>query len=243
MRTMAFSTRNAKEIVRDPLTFVFGLMLPVLLIAMIRALTNAIGGGVNPAFAIGNFAPGMAVFSLTFVMLFSSILVSGDRASAFLARLFASPLRAADYILGYSLPVFVIGFLQAAVCLLAALPFGLSLENLPLAMLALAPTVILMTGLGLFLGTALTDKQSGGLFPIVINVATLMSGTWFDLKLIGGWFASVSYALPFAHAVDAARLALRGDFSGALPHMGWVFLYAAAVYALAVWLFRKKMTQ
>ncbi len=242
MRTMAFSTRNAREIIRDPLTFVFGILLPVLLIAMVRALTNAIGGA-NPAFAMDNFAPGMAVFSLTFVMLFSSMLVSGDRASAFLARLFASPLRAADYILGYSLPVLVIGILQAAVCLAAALPFGLAAGNLPAAMVALIPTVILMTGLGLFLGTALTDKQSGGIFPIVINVATLMSGTWFDLKLIGGWFASVSYALPFAHAVDAARLALQGDFHGALPHMGWVLLYAAAVYALAVWLFKRKMRQ
>ena len=242
MRTMAFSTRNAREITRDPLTFVFGIVLPVLLIAMIRALTNAIGGA-NPAFAMDNFAPGMAVFSLTFVMLFSSMLVSGDRASAFLARLFASPLRASDYILGYSLPVFVIGLLQAAVCLLVALPFGLVPNNLPAAMVSLIPTVVLMTGLGLFLGTALTDKQSGGIFPIVINVATLMSGTWFELKLIGGWFAAISYALPFAHAVDAARLALKGDFQGALPHMGWVLLYAAAVYALAVWIFRRKMRQ
>ena len=242
MRTMAFSTRNAREITRDPLTFVFGIFLPVMLIAMIRALTNAIGGA-NPAFAMDNFAPGMAVFSLTFVMLFSSILVSGDRASAFLARLFASPLRAADYIWGYSLPVFVIGILQAMVCLLAALPFGLQPVNLPAAMVALLPTVALMTGLGLFLGTALSDKQSGGLFPIIINVATLMSGTWFDLKLIGGWFASVSYSLPFAHAVDAARRALQGDFQGALPHMGWVLLYATVVYALAVWLFKRKMRQ
>lgn len=242
MRTLAFSTRNAKEIVRDPLTFVFGILLPILLIAMIHALTSAIGG-VNTAFAIENFAPGMAVFSLTFVMLFSSILVSGDRASAFLARLFSSPMRAWDYILGYSLPVFVIGLIQTAVCFAAAAAFGLALDNLPAALVALLPTVALMTGLGLFLGTALTDKQTGGIFPILINVATLMSGTWFPLNLIGGGFAAVSYALPFAHAVDATRLALQGQFSQALPHMGWVTLYAAAVYALAIWLFRRKMRQ
>ncbi len=240
MRTMAFSTRNAKEILRDPLTFVFGILLPVLLMAMIHALTSAIGG-VNTAFAIENFAPGMAVFSLTFVMLFSSMLVAGDRASAFLARLFASPLRASDYLLGYSLPVFGIGLLQAAVCYGAALFFGLKPDNLFPAVVALLPTVLMMTGLGLLLGTALTDKQSGGIFPILINVATLMSGTWFDLKLIGGWFATVSYALPFAHAVDAARLALEGQFTQSLPHMGWVLLYAAAIYALAIWLFKRKM--
>ena len=240
MRTLAFSSRNAKEIVRDPLTFVFGLLLPVLLIAMVHALTSNVGA-VNPAFAMDNFAPGMAVFSLTFVMLFTSMLVSGDRASAFLARLFSSPLRASDYILGYSLPVFVIGLMQAAVCLLAAMPFGIAPGNLPLTMVALLPTVALMTGMGLFLGTALTDKQSGGLFPIVINVATLLSGTWFSLSLIGGWFEGIGYALPFAHAVDAAKLTLQGDFPAALPHMGWVLLYAAAMYALAVWLFRRKM--
>jgi ABC-2 type transport system permease protein len=239
---LAFSTRNAKEISRDPLTFVFGILLPVLLIAMIHALTSAIGG-VNTAFAIENFAPGMAVFSLTFVMLFSSMLVSGDRASAFLARLFSSPMRASDYILGYSLPMFAIGLLQAVICFLAAAAFGLKLSNLPAALVTLLPTVALMTGLGLFLGTALTDQQTGGVFPILINVATLMSGTWFPLNLIGGRFAAVSYALPFAHAVDATRFALQGQFSQALPHMGWVLLYAAAVYALAIWLFRRKMRQ
>jgi ABC-2 type transport system permease protein len=242
MRTWAFSTRNFKEIARDPLTFVFGILLPVLLIAMVHALTNAVGA-VNPAFAIVNFAPGMAVFSLTFVMLFSSMLVSGDRASAFLARLFASPMRATDYILGYSLPAFAIGLIQAAVCFVVAAAFGLRLNNLLPAMLALIPSVLLMTGMGLLLGTALTDKQSGGIFPILINAATLLSGTWFDLKLIGGGFEAVGYALPFAHAVDAARLALEGNFAAALPHLGWVLLYAAGLYALAVWLFRRKMRQ
>ena len=242
MRTLAFSNRNFKEIARDPLTFAFGILLPILLIAMIHALTGAIGAA-NPAFALGNFAPGMAVFSLTFVMLFSSMLVSGDRASAFLARLFASPLRAADYIVGYSLPALAIGLIQAAVCLGAAAAFGLPLNHLPEALVALVPSVLVMAGLGLLLGTALTDRQAGGLFPILINAATLLSGTWFDLKLIGGGFEAVGYALPFAHAVDAARLALAGDLAGALPHMGWVLLYAAALYALAVWLFRRRMRQ
>ncbi len=240
MRMLAFSTRNMKEIARDPLTFVFGMLLPILLMAMIHALTGAVGAA-NPAFAMANFAPGMAVFSLTFVMLFSSMLVSGDRASAFLMRLFSSPLRAADYILGYSLPVVAIGLLQAAVCLIAAAPYGLALEKMPLAMTALMPAVLLMTGTGLLLGTLMTDKQSGGVFPILINAATLMSGTWFDLGLIGGWFEKVSYALPFAHAVDAARLALKGDFREALPHMGWTMLYALVIYALAIRCFRRKM--
>jgi len=240
MRMLAFSTRNMKEIARDPLTFAFGMLLPILLLAMIHALTRAIGAA-NPAFAMANFAPGMAVFSLTFVMLFSSMLISGDRTGAFLMRLFSSPLRAADYILGYSLPVAAMGLMQAAVCLIAAAPYGLALRGMPLALAALLPAVLLMTGLGLILGTLMTDKQSGGVFPILINAATLMSGTWFDLGLIGGWFEKISYALPFAHAVDAARLALKGDFRGALPHMGWTALWALAVYALAVGCFRRKM--
>jgi len=240
MKTLAFSGRNMKEILRDPLTFLFGILLPVLLIAMIRALTGAIGG-VNPAFEIPSFAPGMAVFSLTFVTLFSSMLVAGDRASAFLMRLFASPLTARDYILGYSLPVFVIGLMQAAVCLISALFFGLKPDHLPLALLSLVPTVFLMTGAGLLLGTLLSDKQSGGVFPLIINAATLLSGTWFDLNLIGGWFRKIGYALPFAHAVDAVKLSLKGDFSGALPHLGCVSAYAAAVYVLAILSFQRKM--
>jgi ABC-2 type transport system permease protein len=240
MKMMAFSGRNMKEILRDPLTFLFGILLPVLLTAMIQALTGAIGD-VNPAFAIASFAPGMAVFSLTFVTLFSAMLVAGDRASALLMRLFASPLTARDYILGYSLPVFIIGLMQAAVCLAASLFFGLKADHLPLTLLSLIPSVLMMTGAGLLLGTLLTDRQSGGVFPLFVNAATLLSGTWFDLNLIGGWFQKIGYALPFAHAVDAAKLSLQGDLAGALPHLRWVSAYAAAVYILAILAFRRRM--
>jgi ABC-2 type transport system permease protein len=121
-------------------------------------------------------------------------------------------------------------------------PFGLERSSSLRRLLPSSPRSA-HDGRGLFLGTAVDRQAVGGIFPIIIHAATLMSGTWFDLKLIGGWFASVSYALPFAHAVDAARRALQGDFQGALPHMGRVLLYAAAVYALAVWLFRRKMRQ
>ena len=61
------------------------------------------------------------------------------------------------------------------------------------------------------------------------------------MSLAGGAYEKVAYALPFAHAVDAGRAALAGDFAGIFPHLWWVLGYAAAVMALAVFAFQYKM--
>ncbi|MGO1558327.1 MAG: ABC transporter permease, partial [Staphylococcus equorum] len=64
----------------------------------------------------------------------------------------------------------------------------------------------------------------------------------FDLDLIGGWFEGVAYLLPFAHAVDASRAAISGDYTSILPHLWWVIGYAVAIMVIAIIVFRKKMS-
>ena len=51
-------------------------------------------------FPIDRLTPGIAMFGLSFFTLFSATLISKDRASAFLTRLFSTPLSARDFILG-----------------------------------------------------------------------------------------------------------------------------------------------
>jgi ABC-2 type transport system permease protein len=240
MRYSALAARNRKELVRDPLTLAFGIGLPLILLLLMSTVQKSVP---IPVFAIERLAPGMAVFSLSFIALFSGMLVAKDRSTSFLMRLFASPLTAADYIVGYALPMLLVAALQSGVCFVASFIFGLiATVNVLLTMLVLAPSALLFTGLGLLLGTLLNDKQVGGIGSIVIQVATLLGGTWFDLNMIGGSLRTISYALPFAHAIDAARAALSGDFGAIMPHLWWVLGYAVVLFALAVTAFRRKMT-
>ena len=239
MRLLAFSARNRKEITRDPLTVIFGLLMPLALMLMAHVLAQSVPA---PQVRAENFAPGMAVFSLSFMAMFSGVLVSKDRTSAFLMRLRATPLTTGDYIYGYTLPLLPVGLAQGFLCLLAALLMGVPLSvNLLLALAALIPSALLFIALGVLFGTCLTDKQVSGLGSLLVNLATLLGGTWFELELIGGTFARVCRLLPFAHAVDAVRAALAGNYGAVAPHLAWVLGYTALFFALATLLLRRTL--
>lgn len=242
MRTLAFASRTRKEIIRDPLTLLFGIGFPVVLILLISLMRQSIPEMPVDVFGIAGFAPGMAVFGLSFISLFLGMLISKDRDSSFLMRLFASPLTGANYILGYSLPFLAIALLQGAVCFGTALFFGLKLNvHLLMGLLVLLPAAALFIACGLLMGCLLTYTQVGGIGSILVNVAAWMSGTWFDLDLIGGAFQTICNLLPFAHAVSAVKSAAAGNYAAVVPHLLWVLGYTVLLYAAAVWIFRRKM--
>lgn len=241
-KTLFFSGRNAKEILRDPVSLAFGVGLPVALLLIITALQKSISGMTNTAFAIENFAPGTAMFSLAFVTMFGGMLIAGDKESSFLTRLFASPLSALNFILGYTLPLIPIGLMQIAFCFLTAFFLGLPVTvNVLLSAVALLPAILLFTGFGLLLGVILTNKQMGPIASILVQIVAFGSGMWFDLSLVGGIFQTVCNAMPFYHALELAKMGLSGNFTGFLPHIFWVLGYTVLVFGFAIVLFRKKM--
>ena len=236
----AFSGRNTKEMLRDPLNLAFGLGFPVVLLLLLTAIQRNIP--VN-LFQLEYLTPGIAIFGLSFISLFSATLISKDRTTSFLMRLFASPMRAGDYILGYTLPLIPMALAQAILCYLVAGLLGMKLTaNMLLAVVVTLPAAVFFIGIGLLCGSALNDKQVGGICgALLTNVSAWLSGTWFDLDLVGGVFKKISYALPFAHAVDAGRAAMSGDFAAIMPHLWWVIAYAVAMLIAAVLVFRAKM--
>ncbi|MBC8571103.1 ABC transporter permease [Zongyangia hominis] len=242
MKSLAFASRTRKEVTRDPLTLLFGIGFPVVLILLISLMKRSLPDMPNDVFGIQGFAPGMAVFGLSFISLFLGMLIAKDRDTSFLMRLFASPLKGSDYILGYSLPFLPIALLQGAVCFGTALFFGLTLNiHLLSGLLMLLPVSLLFIAMGLLLGSFFTYTQVGGISSILVNVAAWMSGTWFDLALVGGAFKTVCYLLPFAHAVDTVKYAIAGNYAAIGPHLLWVLGYATLLYTGAVWVFRRKM--
>lgn len=242
MKLRAFSIRNLKEILRDPLTAIFGLGMPIVLLLLLSAIQANIPVSL---FEIEHLAPGIAVFGLSFMTLFSATLISRDRTTSLLQRLYTTPMRAHDYILGYTLPIMPLCLLQGAICYAVAMILGLKFSvNLLIALLLLLPISLFYIALGLLCGTVLNDKQVGGFCgALLTNVSAWLSGVWFDLKLVGGVFEKIANVLPFVHAVELERAAVRGDYAAIMPHLWWVLGYGVAVSVLAVIVFTKKMKQ
>lgn len=240
MKTLAFASRNAKEILRDPLNLAFGIGFPLVVLFLLTAIQSNIPVSL---FELDRLTPGITVFGLSFISLFSGMLIARDRSTSFLMRLFASPLTASNFITGYTLPLLPMALAQVAVCFLAAMALGLSVNaRILLSILVQLPAMVMFIAIGLLAGSLLTDKQVGGICgALLTNLSAWLSGTWFDLDLVGGTFKAIARALPFVHAVDAGRAALSGNYSSILPELTWVTAYTAVLLALAIYFFSRKM--
>lgn len=240
MRIMTFSRRCAKEILRDPINLGFGLGFPLVLLLLFQAIQANIPVRL---FEIDTLTPGLSVFGLSFITLFAATLIAKDRESAFLQRLYTTPLRSFEFILGYMLPLLPMALAQIALCYLFAIPLGLSVSvRIVYAILGSIPMAIFNIALGLLCGSMLGVKQVGGLCgALLTNLSAWLSGVWFDLKLVGGAFEAVANVLPFAHAAELEKALFSGDWALALTHLMPVLLYSALTAAVAAWCFLRQM--
>lgn len=240
MKSLVFAKRCLKEILRDPLNLAFGLGFPVAILLLLSAIQANVPVDL---FAIERLAPGAAVFGLSFITLFSATLIAKDRESAFLQRLYATPLKAADFILGYTLPLLPVALAQAGMCYLVAFALGLPISvNIVYALVMVLPVSVLYIAVGLLCGSVLNVKQVGGVCgALFTNLSAWLSGVWFDLSLVGGGFEKIANFLPFAHAVTAQRAAVDGAVLDSLLHSLPVLVYAVVLTVVAVLLFLRQM--
>ncbi len=243
MRTLVFASRNTKEIMRDLLTLFFGVCFPLVLLVLLSAINSSIPQGAMTLFNIETLTPGITVFGLSFIALFSSMLISKDRSTSFVLRLFTSPLKASEFILGYTLPLIPMALAQTAICYIASIFFGLEMSmNVVVATFVNIPIALVFIALGLLLGTVLNEKAVGGVCgALLTNLSAWFSNIWFDTTLVGGWFETISNILPFAHAVNASRYAISGEFDKILPELVWVIGYAVVLLVIAIVVFTVKM--
>ena len=240
MKMLTFSKRCAKEILRDPINLGFGLGFPLVLLLLLSSLQKNIPVSL---FEIDTLTPGITIFGLSFMTLFSATLVAKDRESALLQRLYTTPLTGFDFILGYMLPILPMALGQAAVCYLFAIPLGLTVHiNIVYAILGMIPMAVFNITLGLLCGSILGVKQVGGVCgALLTNLSAWLSGVWFDLELVGGFFKEVANALPFVHAVAMEKALFCGDFKLALTHLPPVLFYGVVVTVAAIGCFLGQM--
>ena len=240
MRMIAFSRRCYKEILRDPINLAFGLGFPLVLLYLLSAIQANIPVSM---FEIDTLTPGITVFGLSFLTLFSATLIARDRECSFLQRLYTTPLTGFDFILGYMLPILPLALAQALTCYLAAIPLGLTVRvNILYAVLGLIPMAIFNIALGLLCGSLLGVKQVGGICgALLTNLSAWLSGVWFDLELVGGIFEKIANLLPFYHGVQLEKALFCGNFQRVGVHMLMVLLYSIGISIVAVLCFLGQM--
>jgi ABC-2 type transport system permease protein len=240
MKMFTFARRCGKEILRDPINLGFGLGFPLVLLLLLSAIQANVPVSM---FQIDKLAPGISVFGLSFMCLFSATLIAKDRESAFLQRLYTTPLTGFDFIMGYMLPLLPIAMGQTLICYLVAVPLGLTISvNILYAVFGIVPMAIFYIALGLLCGSMFGVKQVGGICgALLTNLSAWLSGVWFDLKLVGGIFERLAGWLPFVHAVEMEKALFSGDFQTAASHSLPVLLYSIGVTVIAAFCFLGQM--
>ena len=240
MKMLTFAKRCSKEILRDPINLGFGLGFPLVLLVLLSTLQANIP---VPLFEIGTLTPGITVFGLSFMTLFSATLVAKDRESALLQRLYTTPLTGFDFILGYMLPILPIALGQSVICYLFAIPLGLTVNiHILYAVIGIIPMAIFNIALGLLCGSLFGVKQVGGICgALLTNLSAWLSGVWFDIKLVGGLFEKAANVLPFVHAAELEKALFIGNFEDAAAHILPILLYSVLITAVAVLCFLRQM--
>ena len=240
MRMMTFAKRCTKEILRDPINLCFGLGFPLVLLLLLSAMQENIPVSL---FEIDILTPGITVFGLSFMTLFSATLIAKDRESAFLQRLYTTPLTGFDFIIGYMLSILPIAIGQTVICYLFAIPLGFPVSaNVIYAIIGIIPMAIFNIALGLLCGSIFGVKQVGGICgALLTNLSAWLSGVWFDLKLVGGFFEKLANALPFVHAAEMEKALCGGNFELAAHHFLPILLYSVLITVVAVFCFLGQM--
>ena len=215
----AFTSRNIKEMARDPLSYIFCLGFPVVMLIVMTIVNESIPKEAGMTiFRIDNLAGGIAIFGQTFTMLFTAMTVAKDRSGAFLARLYASPMKSSDFIGGYILPMAIISVVQSIAAYIVSFVISfitatdVSPIGLLLSIIAVIPSSLMFIGFGLLFGTLFNEKAAPGICSIIISLGSFLGGIWFDAEGTRGVILKICRCLPFYYCTKTARSAISLDF-------------------------------
>ena len=241
-RIDALSKRNMKEIVRDPLSLIFMIGLPLFMEILFYLLFHKL----TDQFQMKYLAPGIVVFSQAFLALFTGQLIALDRSTSFLTRLYVSPATSVEFILSYALPILPLTLLQSVLFFLVGGIFDTSLFGVGMlfAILFGIVTSLFYIAMGILFGALCTEKSIGGIASILVACQSLLSGMWFPIEGLGEGMLHLMNALPFRNATQLVQNAVLGfgDAWGDLFRPLLILLgYTLAAFVCAVLVFRRKM--
>lgn len=246
----AFAARNSREILRDPLSYIFCLGFPLVMLIVMSLVNESIPPQANmTVFRIDNLSGGIAVFGQTFIMLFTAITVAKDRSGAFLVRMYATPMQSTDFVIGYMLPMLLISVVQGLISYITSFIVSLiagvelSIGGMLLSLLTLIPSALMFIGFGMLFGTLFNEKAAPGLCSIIISLGSFLGCIWFDAEGLGGVMLKICKCLPFFYCTKSARTAMAMNFGWEQYFLPLLIVAACAVVitVISAVVFRTKM--
>lgn len=238
MRILNFAKRNFKEIIRDPLSIIFSILLPLFLLFIFKQINIP-----NESYELYNFTPGIVVFGFSFITLFTAMLIAKDRTTSLLVRLGISPMKPIEYILGYMVSIIPIIIIQNVLFFILAIILGLSFSiNIIWAILISIVVAILFIAIGIIIGSIFTEKASSGISSIIVQLVCFTSGMYFPRELLGEAFSKVCEYLPFESCVTIIKGIMNNNLEIISTRNIVVFsIYTIVILAISVVIFKKKM--
>ena len=238
MRMLNFAKRNFKELIRDPLSLIFEIALPLFLLFIFQQFDIP-----SDNYKIENFTPGIIIFGFSFVTMFTATLIAKDRSSSFLIRLGTSPMKPSDFILGYTLSLIPIIILQDVLFFVVACLLGLTFTiNILFTILISVVISILFIALGILIGSLVSEKATGGLGSIIVQLVCFTSGMYFPIEMVGKGFAFVCELLPFGSCYNIIKGILNNQLDIiSLQNVIVLVVYTIIVLVFSIIIFKKKM--
>ena len=249
-RTLLFARRNLKEMLRDPLSHVFCSGFPVVMLLVFRLVAHYTPGEVY-WFDLGYLVPGITVFSYSFTMLYMALLISRDRSSAFLRRLYGTPMTSGDFVCGDAMCGLIVALMQTVICCAFAAVLGVldgtsfAFARMLLMGISLLPAMLFSVFAGILLGTLFSDKAAPGISSAFITAGGFLSGAWMPLETMGN-LKIVATCLPFYPAVCLSRCVFGGGSVTFDSFWGYYLIvcgYAMAAFVGSCAAFRHNMTK
>lgn len=224
--------------IKQPIWIILGMIQPILYLVLfgplLEASTKAAGTGTNP---FNWFIPGLLIQTALFGSAFVGFGLIAELRYGVVERMRVTPMSRFAMLLGRSLRDVVILVTQAAVMMVIAIPFGLSIDPAGAAV-----TLALLALIGLLIAplsytAGLVLKSEDALAPLVQGIALpllLLSGILLPMALAPDWLQSLASLNPLTHAVDAARALFNGDWGNPEIAIGVGITTALAI--VAVWL-------
>ena len=238
MRTLNFAKRNFKEIIRDPLSIIFAVILPLFLLFIFQQFDIP-----TDNYKIENFTPGIIIFSFSFITLFTAMLISKDRSTSLLIRLGISPMKPMDYIFGYIISITPIIIIQNILFFILAIILELNFSiNIIWAALISIVIAVLFIAIGILIGSIFSEKASSGISSIVVQLVCFTSGMYFSKDMLGDVFSKVCDYLPFDSCVTIIKGVMNNKLDLiSIRNIVVLIVYLLVTLVVSIIVFRKKM--
>ena len=238
MRMINFAKRNFKELTRDPISLIFEIILPLFLLFIFQQFNLP-----DEIYKINNFTPGIILFGFSFIALFTASLISKDRTSSLLIRLGTSPMKPKDYILGYILSLIPIIIIQNILFFIVAILLGLAISiNILYTILISIVISILFISIGILIGSLVSEKASGGVGSVIVQLVCFTSGMYFPKESIGSFFRIICEILPFESCLNIIKGVLNNNYEIiSLRNIITFLIYLIVILIISIITFKKKM--